>query len=474
MRRRIFNKYFLITASAILFSLSIMMVILTVIFNDYLSDMKYETLKKSCDSVANFTYNGLDSGETEEEIPYFIAKNIADVSDVDVFFLDESGAIKICGCSDSGIQRKCEHIGVTVPEEFLLDAIGETKTGFANLNIYGEDHYYAARMLGDTADRFIGYVVSASSIADVDVLMSKMARLYFIAAVVPLTFMFIAIYIITYKMTKPLKLMSDASRAMARGDFSKRIPVTSDDEIGKLAVSFNQMTNSLSRLEEMRKSFVADISHELKTPMTTIGGFIDGIIDGTIEPENQKHYLEIVSEEVSRLSRMVQSMLSISQLESGSTTLKKERFDFKELLLGIVLSQEQRIDSKNLEINGLDKLSSITLEADKDLIHRVVYNLVDNAVKFTDEGGNISFNAKVEAKKLVFSIRNTGKGIPQSDLPYLFERFYKVDKSRSANKKSTGLGLFIVKTIVKNHGGKITVSSVENEFTEFEVTLPLV
>ena len=142
--------------------------------------------------------------------------------------------------------------------------------------------------------------------------------------------------------------------------------------------------------------------------------------------------------------------------------------------MGIVLSQEQRIDAKNLEINGLDKLSSITLEADKDLIHRVVYNLVDNAVKFTDEGGNISFNAKSEAKKLVFSIRNSGKGIPQSDLPYLFERFYKVDKSRSANKKSTGLGLFIVKTIVKNHGGKITVSSVENEFTEFEVTLPLV
>lgn len=473
MRQRIFNKYFLITASAILFSLSIMMVILTVIFNDYVADTKYETLIKSCNSVANFTYNGLDSGETKEEIPYFIAKNIADVSDVDVFFLDENGTVKICGCSDSGLERKCEHIGTVVSEEFLFDAAGETKTGFANLNIYGEDHYYAVRILGDTADKFIGYVVSASSVADVDILMSRMTRLYLIAAVVPICIMFIAIYVITYRMTKPLKLMADASRAMARGDFSKRIPVTSDDEIGRLAVSFNQMTNALSRLEEMRKSFVADISHELKTPMTTIGGFIDGIIDGTIESEKQKHYLQIVSEEVNRLSRMVQSMLSISQLESNSFALKAERFDFKEMLLGIVLSQEQRIASKNLDINGLDALYSVTLNADKDLIHRVVYNLVDNAVKFTDEGGSIDFSVKVESKKLTFNIRNTGKGIPENDLPYLFERFYKVDKSRSAYKKSTGLGLYIVKTIVKNHGGKIFVKSVENEFTEFEVVLPL-
>ncbi len=473
MRQRIFNKYFLITASAILFSLSIMMVILTIIFNDYLSDMKYETLKKSCDSVANFTYNGLDSGEIQEETPYFIAKNIAEVSDVDVFFLDETGTVKVCGCSDSGLEQKCEHIGTVVPEDFLFDAASGTKTGFANLNIYGEDHYYAVRMLGDTADRFIGYVVSASSIADVDVLMSRMTKLYLIAAVIPLCIMFVAIYIITYKMTKPLKLMSDAARAMARGDFSKRIPVTSDDEIGKLAVSFNQMTNSLSRLEEMRKSFVTDVSHELKTPMTTISGFIDGIIDGTIEPQKQRYYLEIVSEEVGRLSRMVQSMLSISQLESGGMVLKSEKFDFKELLLSIVLSQEQRIASKNIEIIGLDSVRSVTLNADKDLIHRAVYNLVDNAVKFTDEGGSIDFAVKVESKKLVFNIRNTGKGIPENDLPYLFERFYKVDKSRSANKKSTGLGLFIVKTIVKNHGGKITVQSAENEFTAFEVTLPL-
>ena len=159
--------------------------------------------------------------------------------------------------------------------------------------------------------------------------------------------------------------------------------------------------------------------------MTTIGGFIDGIIDGTIEPDRQKHYLGIVSEEVKRLSRMVQSMLSISQLESGTANLKKDKFDFKEMLLSVVLSQEQRINEGNFQIIGLEKLNSVTLSADKDLIYRVIYNLVDNAVKFTDAGGSIEFASKVDGKGLTFSIKNTGKGIPENDLPYLFERFYK-------------------------------------------------
>ena len=233
------------------------------------------------------------------------------------------------------------------------------------------------------------------------------------------------------------------------------------------------MTNSLVQLEGMRKSFVANVSHELKTPMTTIGGFIDGIHDGTIEPEKQRYYLNIVSDEVKRLSRLVQSMLSMAKLESGEFVLKPELFDFRELLCTIVISQEQRIESQRLNITGLDEIQSISVKADRDLIHQVIYNLVDNAIKFTDESGTIDFKLKNDNKKLIFTITNTGKGIPENELPYVFDRFYKVDKSRSAVKNSTGLGLYIVKTILKAHGGSITVSSRENSFTSFSVTLPL-
>jgi len=276
----------------------------------------------------------------------------------------------------------------------------------------------------------------------------------------------------TYRMTKPLKLMSEASKAMARGDFSKRVPVISDDEIGELSASFNMMTNSLARLESMRKSFVADVSHELKTPMTTISGFIDGILDGTIEPEKQKYYLGIVSDEVKRLSRLVQSMLSMSRLESGEFVLNPELFDLGQLLCSVVVSQEQRIENKNLQIIGLDEVESVSVSADKDLIHQVVYNLIDNAVKFTNDGGSISFALKSENKKTVLTVTNTGKGIPEKELPYIFERFYKVDKSRSASKNSTGLGLYIVKTIITAHGGQVSVSSKENQFTAFKIILP--
>jgi signal transduction histidine kinase len=267
-----------------------------------------------------------------------------------------------------------------------------------------------------------------------------------------------------FVLVEPDRLFRAASDCLNAG-----VPVLMEKPAG---ISSHQ-TNSLARLEEMRKGFVANISHEFRTPLTTIGGFIDGIIDGTIEPEKQKFYLEIVSNEVKRLSRMVQSMLSIARLESGEFVLKNESFDFRELILNVVIAQEQRIESKRLNIIGLDALPNITVNADKDLIHRVLYNLIDNAIKFTPEEGEIAFYLSVNSKQLKFKISNTGDGIPKSDLPYIFERFYKTDKSRSDNKNSTGLGLYMVKTIVKNHGGTVNVSSVCGESTTFEVVLPI-
>ena len=166
-------------------------------------------------------------------------------------------------------------------------------------------------------------------------------------------------------------------------------------------------------------------------------------------------------------------MLSMARLESGEFVLKRELFDFGELLCTIVISQEQLIENKKINITGLDELQNLSVNADKDLIYQAIYNLVDNAVKFTDENGTIKFSLKSENKKLVFVVSNTGKGIPEKDLPYIFERFYKVDKSRSASKNSTGIGLYIVKTIITSHGGTVSVMSKENEFTAFKVTMNL-
>ncbi|MBR6502734.1 MAG: HAMP domain-containing histidine kinase [Clostridia bacterium] len=474
MRHKLFKKQFGAIALIVFLSLSAILIILTFMYNEYIADQKYQTLQKSCESIADFIEigNAQESEQYDDSSIFYMMNNLAIVVDSDIFITDQSGVIRICGCKSWNSDESCSHQGSQLNVAEIEKVINEGGYEINALGFYVDPHYTAVEII-ETDGVKKGYIVAADSLDEAGELMKNITYIYVISAIIPLVLMFIALYFMTYRLTRPLRLMSEASKAMARGDFSRRIPVTRDDEIGQLAVSFNQMTNSLARLEEVRKSFIANVSHELRTPMTTIGGFIDGIMDGTIPPERQNHYLQIVHDEVKRLSRMVESMLSISRLESKETELVKTDFDFKEQLLGIVISQEKRIEEKNISINGLDELECITINADKDLIYRVVYNLVDNAIKFTEIDGEISFDIKLDSGKFTFRIENTGKGIPEIELPHVFERFYKVDKSRSSNKESTGLGLYIVKTIIKNHGGVIKVSSVENQFTAFEFTLPI-
>lgn len=472
MKLKLFKKYFFMTSLIIVFSLSVMMMILSFALNNYLAKEKYKSLSISCTEVTEYI-SELSDGAIKTEDFFKTVNALASVSDVDIFIADNAGRVIACGCDDWMENGECFHSDTIISADELKGVGGKSSFKLGTLEIYKNPHYIASEPLYGRENERIGTVFGAAPISAIRELMLTIIRLYLLSAVIPIILMFFAIYTMTYRMTKPLKLMSEASKAMAKGDFSKRIPVTSDDEIGELAVSFNQMTNSLVQLEGMRKSFVANVSHELKTPMTTIGGFIDGILDGTIEPEKQRYYLTIVSDEVKRLSRLVQSMLSMAKLESGEFVLKPELFDFRELLCTIVISQEQRIESQKLNITGLDEIQSVSVNADRDLIHQVIYNLLDNAIKFTDESGTIDFKVKSDNKKLVFTITNTGAGIPENELPYVFDRFYKVDKSRSAVKNSTGLGLYIVKTILKAHGGSITVASRENSFTSFGVTLPL-
>jgi len=475
MRSKLFKRYFLTTASIIIFSLAIMMLILSFVLNNYIAESRNDTLNLACEEVSDYlSISEAEDRKIEKADIDAILSSISNVSQADVFITDVNGKVIACSCNNTSDDSKCIHFSVSIKKDELnknLETPNQMR--LTTLGIYSSKHYVSAKEIHNTSNKHYASVFTVAPVSSVSVLLTTVSKLFIASILFPLIMMFISIYAMTYRLTKPLKLMSEASKAMAKGDFSKRIPVITDDEIGELSVSFNMMTNSLSRLEGMRKSFVANVSHELKTPMTTIGGFIDGILDGTIDPEKQSYYLEIVSNEVKRLSRLVESMLSMSKLESGEFALKPELFDFSELLCKIVISQEQRIESKGLSIVGLDTLDNISINADSDLIHQALYNLVDNAIKFTNQNGEIKFTLKNDNKSLIFSITNTGDGIPQKDVPFIFERFYKVDKSRSAAKNNTGLGLYIVKTIVNAHSGTISVKTKENEFTTFKITLPI-
>lgn len=474
MRQKLFKKYFLATAAIIIVCLSVIMLILTMLYSRYLAEEKYKMLNKTCQSVSEYVTAAADDqkiGSPDRGL-YYIINNLVDISEFDILMCDNNGLVRSCVCSQMKKDGRCDHIGRQVNTKYLKPALSNTDGELNNLGIYRFPRYVSAKVLYAGGQQR-GYVVATASSTGMSELMRRVARIYILSAIIPLFLMFVAIYLITYRMTRPLKLMSQAAYSMSRGDFSKRIPVTRDDEIGELAVSFNQMTNALVRLEETRKDFVANVSHELKTPMTTIGGFIDGMLDGTIPEDKHKEYLLLVSNEIKRLSRMVDSMLNISRIESKEFSLKFSNFDFREMLLSIVISQEQRIESKEIEIIGLDEIPTVFVDADKDLIYRAVYNLVDNAVKFTEQSGKIDFSVKLDSKYMTFTIGNTGSGIAKKDLPYVFDRFYKGDKSRSAVKDSTGLGLYLVKTIIKNHGGTVNVQSEENKRTAFEFTLPI-
>lgn len=206
--------------------------------------------------------------------------------------------------------------------------------------------------------------------------------------------------------------------------------------------------------------------------MTTISGFIDGILDGTIPPAKQNHYLEIVSEEIGRLSRLVASMLSLARIDSGKTQLYKTDFMLAETMVNILTTFEDRLIEKDIKIEGLETADGIQVHGDQTLLHQVLYNLFENATKFTPQEGIITFNFEVRNDRLYFSIKNTGKGIAKEDLPFIFDKFYKTDKSRSEDKKSMGLGLYIVKTIITLHGGEIIVTSDVDRETCFSAWIP--
>ena len=281
----------------------------------------------------------------------------------------------------------------------------------------------------------------------------------------------VAIYFITQKIVSPIRQMTYATRKFAKGKFDVKIPADGEDEIAELATAFNSMADALANFEYTRSSFLANVSHDLRTPMTSISGFIDGILEGAIPPEKQPYYLEIIRQEVQRLSRLVSSLLDISRMESGNRKFEKTPFDICEMARIILLSFEAKIDAKKLDVEFETSSDRLLVYSDKDAINQVIYNLCDNAVKFARDGGKYRISITEEQGKAVVRIYNEGVGIAAADLPHVFDRFYKSDKSRGLDKTGVGLGLYICKTIMDNLGEDISVTSHQNEFCEFTVSL---
>lgn len=445
-----------------------------------------ETIKTSSTETMSSPYLDINSRGTV----IMVCNNLWQVSnstDSDYFIVNESGSVVYCKelVHNNGMINSSGtcfiHGGITIPDSIMkVLKSGNTYKNSGDLDGQLAKQNFIVAVPITTGDTFRGAVVGVKPIsAGLLPYVRSILFMFIIAFLISFVVAFALIYLMTYRTVKPLRQMSEAAKQYASGDFSNRIKARrigrfgNKTEVDELADSFNSMAQALSGLEMSRRSFVSNVSHELKTPMTSISGFIDGILDGTISEKEEKKYLQIVSDEVKRLSRLVTGMLNMSKIEEGKLDIKPSKFDLSEMIFRTLLNFEKIIDTKNIEIRGLDSIEKNVVFADKDMINQVVYNLVDNAVKFTPEGGYIEVEAKRDGEKAIVKIRNSGKGISSEEIDKIFERFYKIDKSRSYDVKGAGLGLYLVKTIIDMHGGQITARSEVGKYTEFIFNLPL-
>ena len=468
------RTFFTITL-ILLLSVLVIGISLKALLADYLGDSTLDRLENDAKVVADLTA----SYYTEDRIgtmDFLVNLDVTSkVSGADAVICDNRGCILLCASEPLG----CEHQGMFIGKSYLTRVVqnGALRDTGMIQGLYKESRYICSVPIRSDSGQVLGIAILSQTTAKNDALLGRMTDLFSYLSIVVIVIAALIIGLFVKRQNRPLRDMAKTARAFGHGDLNARVDLNRrySPEVEELALSFNNMASSLQKSEYQRQEFVANVSHELKTPMTTIGGYVDGILDGTIPEEKHRHYMHIVSDETKRLSRLVRSMLDISQLqtERGIPEEKKLRFDILECAGQVLITFEQKITTKAVEVEVEMPEHPVYILANQDYITQVIYNLLDNAVKFCPTGGTVGLRIREGGSKAYISIYNDGQTIPANELPLVFDRFHKIDKSRSENRDGWGLGLYIVKTIVCSPGENISVSS-HNGRTEFTFTMPLI
>lgn len=446
----------------------------TLIFSRYIEmtaiKEKTEVLENNVDKISSLAYTVLAN---QNEITKFMFQNTVDNISYNtqssiVIFLTNGNIITTSGGSFGkyGHQKADEEIvnSILKGENLISTDMFEDENGDNLLTVCSPLTYNG---------KIFGGVVFNQRIPEIKRVYHEMFERSVIFIFAAMIFASVLFYFISKKITTPIEKISAAVNEFSKGNLETRVMYSSDNELGELAENINRMASSLQNLEKLRNGFISDVSHELRTPMTTITGFVEGILDGTIPEDSRDEYLQVVLSESKRLSRLVTNLLQISRMESGENEVNKIIFDINELIRLSLLKFEMMITTKNLEIDLNLSDEKLYVFSDKDSITQVLINLINNAVKFTPDGGKIAFNARAVNGKAFVSIVNTGHGIEPEKLEYIWDRFYKADSSRSADRSGVGLGLYIVKRILDLNGEDIQVQSVIDDFTRFTFTVSL-
>ena len=471
-----FSRILTAVAIALLAALLLIGIFFQLLVRDYLTDTAVDSLKADGEVLVELVQAAYSEAPGTDR-NFSVALTVAtSVSGADAVICDDSGKLILCARSPFG----CEHQGLVVSKDFVEKVFrngSATDTGVIQ-GLYPERRYVVALPIlnRQTGDR-MGIIIMSMPMEETIGVLRRISEIFVFVSILVVLLAVCLMTLFVRNQSKPLRVMAKAARAFGHGELTARVDIEGNytQEVEDLALAFNNMASSLQKSEYQRQEFVANVSHELKTPMTTIAGYVDGILDGTIPEEKGRQYLQVVSDETKRLNRLVRSMLDISQLQDqqGIPEEQKTRFDVEEALGQVLISFEQKIEAKKLQVQVDMPEHPVFTQANQDYITQVLYNLVDNGVKFCPEGGALTLSIREGSGKVYVSVANEGQTIPAEELPLVFDRFHKTDKSRSQNRDSWGLGLYIVKTIVSAHGENISVDSRDGK-TTFAFTLPRV
>ena len=431
---------------------------------------KRESLERHASFVAQFTSSAVEQGlSVDNDIFQSYVSSLGMISDATILLVENDGRVVFASTSN----LNSFEIPAATMEQARSSAEYNTLSNLGG--VFPEVHYVSAtpirvtNILGQEATA--GFVFVAADTSTFMDMWRSLVVIFIFTAIVIMFVAFIFSSVTSLYQTRPLKEMAAATRKFAHGEFDERVNTYGRrDEIGELAVSFNAMAEALAKSEAQRSEFIANVSHELKTPMTTIAGFADGILDGTIPPERQEDALRTISAETRRLSRLVRRMLDLSRLQSLDTVTTQESFDICENMARVLVSLETKINAKELDVEADFPEDPLKTWGEPDAITQVCYNLLDNAIKFSRLGGHLRVGIASRSNKVYVTVSNEGETIPPEELALIFDRFHKTDHSRSVDRDGVGLGLYIVKTILNNHKEDITVTS-QDGLTEFTFTL---
>lgn len=472
-RHSISREFFSSTALVLLLSLTLMVGVQCAMSVGYFTSERRAALTSVLDAATALSEQFTDYGSD-------VTRPIADEAvrerveaGFELFHTSSAVTIFIAdGEGDQLLKTDSDQLNdAPVPVE-VLDSMTDGKDYFAQTDLGGmlaSKHYVAGRRIQTGQDE--AYLFVCASTQSLYHYLEDSLGIFLFSAAAILLFATLISILLARKISAPIEQISAAARQLGSGDFTARAPVDGCEELADFATTFNNMATRLQTIDNARGQFMGNIAHELRTPMTTIKGFIDGMLDGTIPESEYKRYLGIVSQETGRLARLVQNMLDITKLESGEYKVQARSYNVWETLTDVVLSDEQRIENAKIDIEGLEPGQEIVF-ADPDLVHQVVYNIVDNAIKFTPANGVIRFKVQRAGDMVTISIENTGEGIAPEALPFVFERFYKEDRSRGLNTRGSGLGLHICKVLINLSGGQIKAESEQGKWCRFTFTLP--